>query len=142
MEDELAQVKARPTGAAATIGRIGPAKVSSDTGGTVTLNVAASDPAFSPLDLLYAAIAGCLVVSARMAVSEKGLLDGLQEVRAVVHGHKAVDGPARVDRLNIELEILGEFDDETRAALIARAEELCTVSNTVKGHPAFVLNGH
>jgi uncharacterized OsmC-like protein len=59
-----------------------------------------------------------------------------------VHGHKAADGPARVDRLNIELEIVGEFDDETRAALIMRAEELCTVSNTLKATPAFILNGH
>jgi uncharacterized OsmC-like protein len=56
----------------------------------------------------------------------------------VVKGDKAPDGPPRVARLRIEFEIDGDFDEATRAALIAEAEETCTVSNTIRAAPEFV----
>src|ERR1700726_4725360 len=93
-ESVMATVKPRQTGASAVVAPTGQAVVTSATGGEITLNRAATDPAFSPLDLLYAAIAGCLVV--------------------------------------------GIFDAATRAALIAEAEETCTVSNTIRTTPEFV----
>ncbi|MCX5496036.1 OsmC family protein [Kaistia dalseonensis] len=138
----MVNVKVRPTGASAVIGRHGPASVTSATGGTVALNSGSSDPAFSPIDLLYAAVAGCLVVSARMAAHEMGVLDRIESVNAAVRGEKAADAPSRVDKLDITLDIVGELDEATKTALIARAEELCTVSNTLKNTPAFVTNGH
>jgi uncharacterized OsmC-like protein len=137
-EDTMATVKPRRTGATAVITPTGQAVVTSATGGEIGLNRAATDPAFSPLDLLYAAVAGCLVVSLRDAARRIGVIDRLRLGRAVVQGEKAPEGPPRVARLRIKFEIDGDFDDATRAALIAEAEETCTVSNTLREAPEFV----
>ena len=134
----MATVKPRQTGATAVIAPAGQAVVTSATGGEITLNRAATDPAFSPLDLLYAAIAGCLVVGIRDAARRTGVTDRLRSARVVVNGDKAPDGPQRVTRLRIKFEIDGDFDAATRAALIAEAEETCTVSNTIRTTPEFV----
>ena len=134
----MANVKPRETGATAVIGRTGAAEITSATGGTIALNRGATDPSFSPVDLLYAAIAGCLVVSARTAASKRGLLDKVTLIRARVNGEKAGEGPARIARLLIHFEIAGDFDAATRAALIAEAEATCTVSNTLRALPELV----
>jgi len=137
----MATVKPRQTGAAAVVAPTGQPVVTSATGGEITLNRAATDPAFSPLDLLYAAIAGCLAVGIRDAARRTGALDRLRSARVEVKGDKAADGPQRVVRLRIKLEIDGDFDEATRAALIAEAEETCTVSNTIRTSPEFVTIG-
>jgi len=134
----MATVKPRATGATAVIAPAGQAVVTSATGGEIMLNRAATDPAFSPLDLLYAAVAGCLVVSLRDAARRTGVIDRLRSARAVVQGDKALEGPPRVTRLNIKFEVDGDFDEATRAALIAEAEATCTVSNTIRAAPEFV----
>ena len=134
----MATAKPRRTGATAVIAPNGPATITSATGGKIALNRGASDTAFSPLDLLYAAIAGCLVVSARTAASRRGVLDHLTEVRVHVGGEKAPDRPARVTRLLVRFTISGDFDAAMRAALVADAEEMCTVSNTIRGKAEFV----
>jgi uncharacterized OsmC-like protein len=134
----MATLKPRETGATAVIAPTGQAVVTSATGGDITLNRAATDPAFSPLDLLYAAVAGCLVVSLRDAARRTGVIGRLRSARAIVHGDKAPDGPPRVTRLRIKFEVDGDFDEATRAALIAEAEETCTVSNTIRAAPEFV----
>jgi uncharacterized OsmC-like protein len=134
----MATARPRRTGATAMIGADGPAVAESATGGRITLNRAATDPAFSPLDLLYAAVAGCLVVSLRDAARRTGVLDRLRTARAAVEGDKAAEGPPRVARLRIRLEVDGDFDEATRAALIAEAEAACTVSNTIRAAPEFV----
>src|SRR5262249_34292342 len=112
--------------------------VTSATGGEITLNRAATDPAFSPLDLLYAAIAGCLAVGIRDAARQTGVIDRLREGRVTVGGDKAAEGRERVVRLKVKFEIDGNFDEATRAALIAEAERTCTVSNTIRATPEFV----
>src|SRR5579871_4197529 len=124
----MATIKPRETGATAVIVPAGQAMVTSATGGDIALNRAATDPAFSPLDLLYAAVAGCLVVSLRDAARRTGVIDRLRSARAIVRGDKAPDAPPRVARLRITFEVDGDFDETTRAALIAEAEATCTVS--------------
>ena len=57
----------RPTGATATLGRTGFPHVTSTTGGTLDIVTGPSQPGFNPLDLLYASLAACLAMSARMA---------------------------------------------------------------------------
>jgi len=133
----MANIKTRAAGAQARIGRTGAAEVVSDTGGKLTLNATALEAGFSPLDLLFSAVAGCLVVSARIAAGEMGVLDKFRDARASVHGQKAKQGPSRVTRFDVHFEVEGDFDEATRAALIARAEAICTVSNTLKAVPEF-----
>lgn len=132
------KIKTRQTGATAVVGRTGFPHVTSVTGGEIDIVTGPSQPGFNPLDLLYSSLSACLVLSARMAASQLGVLDKLIEVTAVVTGEKAAEGLSRVETFNIAFTIKGDFDDETRQAIAhAAEEEICTVSNTIRGNPEF-----
>ncbi|MDK1373935.1 MULTISPECIES: OsmC family protein [unclassified Sinorhizobium] len=132
------KVRTRETGATAVVGRTGFPHVMSVTGAELDIVTGPSQPGYGPLDLLYASLASCLVLSARIAASRFGVLDRLTEVSAKVTGEKAHDEPSRVARFDIEFSIKGDFDDTVRHAIAEAAEnEICTVSNTLRGNPAF-----
>ncbi|RVM14799.1 OsmC family protein [Sinorhizobium meliloti] len=125
--------------AAEFLGRTGFPHVTSLTGGELDIVTSPSQPGFGPLDLLYASLASCLVLSARIAASRFGVLDRLTEVTVKVTGEKAHDEPSRVARFDIAFVIKGDFDDTVRHAIMEAAEEeICTVSNTLRGSPDFV----
>ncbi|WEX75497.1 OsmC family protein [Sinorhizobium numidicum] len=133
------KVRARETGATAVVGRTGVPHVKSVTGGELDIITSPSQPGFGPLDLLYASLASCLVLSARIAASRFGVLDRLAEVSAKVTGEKAHDEPSRIVRFNVDFVIKGDFDDTVRHAIAEAAEnEICTVSNTLRGSPEFL----
>jgi uncharacterized OsmC-like protein len=132
------KIKTRQTGATAVVGRTGFPHVTTVTGGEIDIVTGPSQPGFNPLDLLYSSLSACLVLSARMAASQLGVLDKLTEVTAAVTGEKAHEGLSRVEKFNIAFTIKGDFDDETREAIAHAAEdEICTVSNTIRGNPQF-----
>ncbi|KAA0700825.1 OsmC family peroxiredoxin [Neorhizobium sp. P12A] len=132
------KIKTRQTGATAVVGRTGFPHVTTVTGGALDIVTGPSQPGFNPLDLLYSSLSACLVLSARMAASNMGVLDKLTEVTAVVTGEKATEGLSRVEKFNIAFTIKGAFDEETREAIARAAEdEICTVSNTIRGNPEF-----
>ncbi|MDI7861803.1 OsmC family protein [Rhizobiaceae bacterium n13] len=132
------KLRTRETGATAVARRTGLPHVTSVTNGELDIVTSPSQPGFNPLDLLYASLSACLVLSARMAASQLGVLDKLTEVTARVTGEKATDGPSRVQTFNIDFVIKGDFDDATRHAIAEAAEnEICTVSNTLRGDPGF-----
>ncbi|MCX8293032.1 OsmC family protein [Phyllobacterium sp. 0TCS1.6A] len=112
--------------------------VTSDTGGVLDIVTAVSEPGFSPLDLIYASLSACIALSARMAAARLGVAERLGEVRVRVTGEKAADEPSRVERFIIEIEIDGQLDDETKHRIVEAAEEICTISNTLRGAPQFV----
>lgn len=137
------KIRLRQTGAKATVGRTGAAHVVSATGGEVDTATGASDAGFNPLDLLYASLSACLAISARMAAGQMGVLDQLTEVTVGVTGEKAEDGPSRVARFDIDIRIVGTFDEATRNEIARLAEtSICTVSNTINGRPDFALTVH
>jgi uncharacterized OsmC-like protein len=123
------------------VARIGHGEVVSASGAKLDLSSAASAPGYSPIDLMYAAVAGCLALSARVAASELHVLDQFVEAKVTVTGRKTGEPPRRITHFDIAIQIVGDFDEETRHALIERAEELCTVSNTFRDIPAFVISG-
>jgi uncharacterized OsmC-like protein len=130
--------KTRRTGATAVLGRTGFPHVTSVTGGEIDVVTAPSQAGFNPLDLLYASLSACLVLSARMAASQMGVLDKLTGVTAEVTGEKAAEGVSRIETFNIVFTISGDFDEATRQAIAHAAEdEICTVSNTLRGNPKF-----
>lgn len=131
------KVKARPIGAAAVLGRIGHPQVTSETGGQLGVVTGASEPGFNPLDLMFSSLAACLVLSARIAASKLGVLDRLKEVTAHVTGEKSHEEPFRIVRFVIDMRIEGEFSAEEKARIAHMAEDICTVSNTLKGTPEF-----
>jgi uncharacterized OsmC-like protein len=132
------KVRTRPTGATAVLGRTGFPHVTSATKGEIDIVTGASQPGFNPLDLLYSSLSACLVLSARIAASQMGVMDRITEIAADVTGEKAADGPSRVQKFTIAFTIKGDIDEETRQKIAHAAEdEICTVSNTIRGNPAF-----
>lgn len=130
------KTKSRLTGATAVLGRAGFPHVTSATGGEIQIVTGPSQPGFNPLDLLYASLSACLTMSARIAASQIGVLDRLSEITAEVTGEKATNGLSRIQRFNIVFTIRGDIDDDTRHAIARAAEdEICTVSNTIRGNP-------
>ena len=131
-------VRTREMGATATLGRSGYPHIRSATGGELDIVTGVHQAGFNPLDLLYASLSACLVMSARIAASRLGVLQALEEVSAVVTGEKATDEPSRVARFDIRFTIKGDFDDATRHEIARLAEEeICTVSNTISSNPQF-----
>jgi uncharacterized OsmC-like protein len=132
------KTKIRPTGATAELGRTGFPHITSATGGEIDIVTGASQAGFNPLDLLYASLSACLVMSARIAASRMGILDKITLMTADVTGEKAPEGLSRVQKFSIVFKIEGDIDEETRSAIVSAAEnEICTVSNTIRGNPAF-----
>ncbi|MBW9051791.1 OsmC family protein [Rhizobium mesosinicum] len=132
------KLRPRPTGANAVLGRTGFPHVTSVTGGEIDIVTSPSLPGFNPLDLLYSSLSACLVLSARMAASQLGILDKITEITADVTGEKAAEGLSRVATFNIIFSIKGDIDEETRRKIAHMAEdEICTVSNTIRGTPEF-----
>ncbi|KUM24954.1 osmotically inducible protein OsmC [Mesorhizobium loti] len=130
------KIRTRTTGALAVLPPGGLPSVTTPTGGSVDVVTSVSAPGFNPLDLLYASLAACMVLSARIAATRLGIADRLGEVRADVSGEKAKDEPSRVETFNIRLEIAGDLDAVTRQRIVEDAEAICTVSNTLRGAPA------
>jgi uncharacterized OsmC-like protein len=133
--------RTRPTGATALMPPRAQPRIVSATGGGLDLSNHVREPGFSPVDLLYGAVAGCIALSARAAAHQLGVLDRLLDVRVQVSGRKAVDGPSRVERFDISISIDGDLDETTKRQIAERAEgELCTVSNTLRGGPVLAAS--
>ncbi|PBC00672.1 OsmC family protein [Mesorhizobium sp. WSM3860] len=130
------KIRTRATGASAVLPPGGLPAVTTPTGGTVDVVTSVSAPGFNPLDLLYASLAACMVLSARIAATRLGVADRLGEVRADVGGEKAKDEPSRVETFTIRLQIAGDLDAATKQRIVEDAETICTVSNTLRGAPA------
>ncbi len=142
----MADLKARPrpVGSTAVLGRTGFPHVTTATKGELDIVTGPSQPGFNPLDLLYSSLSACLVLSARMAASQLGVLDKITLITADVTGEKATEGLSRVQKFNIAFSIQGDIDEETRLKIAHAAEdEICTVSNTIRGNPEFstVISG-
>ena len=129
------KIRTRASGALAVLPPGGLPMITTPTGGAVDVVTSVSAPGFNPLDLLYASLAGCMVLSARIAATRLGVADRLGEVRAEVGGEKAKDEPSRVETFNIRLEIAGDLDAVTKQRILEDAENICTVSNTLRGAP-------
>ncbi|CAM5770311.1 hypothetical protein LMIY3S_03129 [Labrys miyagiensis] len=135
----IGTITPRKTGATAILSRHGHPLVTSVTGGEIAVVTRPSEAGFNPLDLLYASLSACLVLSARIAASEQGLLDRLRTVEARVKGSKASEGPSRIERFEIEILIDADLDDAAKDAIVVAAEHICTVSNTLHGQAAFKI---
>ncbi|PYB70448.1 OsmC family protein [Rhizobium wuzhouense] len=136
----MADLHQRPIGATATLGRTGYPHVRSETGGTIDIVTGVSEPGFNPLDLLLASLAACMSMSARIAAREMGLNDRLSGVSAKVSGEKAKEGPSRFQTLTVVFRFEGGLNAAEQLKVAHRAEEVCTVSNTLAIKPDIVLD--
>lgn len=129
----IGTVTPRKTGATAVLSRLGHPLVTSATGGEIAVVTRPSEAGFNPLDLIYASLAACLVLSARIAASEQGVLGRLRNVEARVQGSKASEGASRIERFHIEMLVNADLDEAAKDAIVAAAEQICTISNTLHG---------
>lgn len=129
------KVKHRETGALATLAERGKAVLTTPTGGTLDVVTAASEPGFNPVDLMCASLASCLVLSIKGAVVKLHLLDAFEGAEVSVKATKAHQGPSRIERLDAEVSIIGNFNDAQRSEIVKLSKELCTISNTLVHMP-------
>jgi uncharacterized OsmC-like protein len=125
------RMKTRVTGATASMAARGHASLRTETGGELDVVTSVSDPGFNPLDLLYAALASCLVLSVKGAVVKLQMVDRFEGVTAHVTGEKAHEGASRVETMHAVIKIAGDYSDAERESIRTLAKELCTVSNTL-----------
>jgi len=85
----------------------------------------------TPLELMDAALAGCLVLSARIAARSFGWHERLNSVTVDVRHEKAPDQPSRIAKFDCVFSIEGDFSEEERQKLIDEAHRICTVGNTL-----------
>lgn len=135
------RVKTRPIGAIATLQKGSRPQVTSRTNGTIGVVTGASDEGFNPLDLIFASLASCLCISARIAAANLGWLDQFVSATADVTGTKADDEPSRLANFTVDVRIEGALTAEQKQRIVEMAEEICTVSNTLRLPPAITVKG-
>ncbi len=135
----MADLHQRPIGATATLGKAGYPHIRSETGGTIDIATGVSEAGFNPLDLLLASLAACMSMSARIAARELGLGDRFSGVSARANGEKAKDGPSRFETLIVVFRFEGSLGSAEQWKIAYRAEEICTVSNTLTVKPEILL---
>jgi uncharacterized OsmC-like protein len=135
----MADLHQRPIGATATLGKAGYPYIRSETGGTIDIVIGVSEAGFNPLDLLLASLAACMSMSARIAARELGLADRFSGVSARASGEKATVGPSRFETLTVVFLFEGSLDSTEQWKIAHRAEEICTVSNTLGVKPKILL---
>ena len=133
----MQSVRIRKTGAIARLGRTGFPHLTSATGGTIDIVTGATQPGFNPIDLLYASLASCMAMSARIAASRMGMLDQVGNISVTVCGNKAEENSrSRIAGFHVTFSIDGDIGEEARRAITDEAEKICTVSNTLASGPA------
>ena len=126
----MANIVTRPTSVGATLDHAGHGSVQARSGAAAKLANLASDEGFTPLEFMDAALAGCLVLSLRIAARKRGWHDRLVRVDVEVTHEKAPELPSRVASFASSFVIDGDFSPAERQQLIADAHALCTVGNT------------
>ncbi len=127
----MATIRQRPTGVLASLGPNGRREVAAASGARAPLAGSPSMEGFNPLELMDAALAGCLALSLRIAARTLGLSERLGAVAVEVRGTKAAETPSRIERQVCRFSLGGELSAEERAALIAEAHRICTIGNSL-----------
>lgn len=127
----MVTIKTRPIPVSASLPSDGQGMITADSGASTRLAHLANEEGFSPLELLDAALAGCLVLSLRIAARKFGWAERLISVDVTINHEKAHDLPWRVTDFFSRFTIEGDFTDAERAQLIEEAHNLCTVGNTL-----------
>lgn len=128
----VSKVVERATTVGAALPGHGQGQVQARSGAEALLAGLASEPGFTPLELMDAALAGCLVLSVRIAVRKLGWDKRLNNVDVDVTHHKGPEARSRVAAFDCRFEIEGDFSEAERSQLIAEAHRICTVGNTLQ----------
>lgn len=128
----MVTITTRPNTVSAHLDKGEQGEVKARSGARMTLAAMARDEGMTPLELMDAALAGCLVLSARIAARKFGWQDRLASVSVEVTHTKGEGTPSRVAEFACDFAIRGDFTDEERRQLIAESHAVCTVGNTIE----------
>ena len=128
----MVNIATRPLTVSAQIDNEGQGEVKARSGASMALAARVRDEGMTPLELMDAALAGCLALSARIAAKKFGWQDRLESVSVDVTHTKGEGDTSRVAQFACEFEIGGDFTQEERLQLIAEAHAVCTVGNTLE----------
>lgn len=131
----MVKITNRPTTVAADLPGKGQGAVKAQSGADLALAGLATDDGLTPLELMDAALAGCLALSVRIAAREFGWQHRLGHVHIDVMHEKAAEAPSRIGTFSCRYTIDGDFGENERQELIARAHDVCTVGNTLAHSP-------
>jgi uncharacterized OsmC-like protein len=101
-----------------------------DRGGEIRFAVSPSVPGFNPLELLSASLGICTAINLRKELGTLAEGGGSPPFDVVVDCVKAIDGPSRVESLNVVVR-LPEIVAGRAAGVVERAEAACTIANTL-----------
>lgn len=135
----MADLRSRPIGAKASLDRTGYPSIHSATGGELQIVTGPAQAGFNPMDLLLASLAACMSMSARIAARELGFSDTFAGLEVDVSGEKSADEPSRFVNFTVRMIFHGEMPSEQQWLIARRAEEICTVSNSLAVHPQLLL---
>lgn len=92
---------------------------------------------FTPLEIQAAALAACIAASVRIAARAMEL-GPLGEIDVEVEAIKAEDEPSRLGRFDVSVAFADPLDDAVQDRLIEAAEDICTISNTLRAGDTIV----
>lgn len=108
-------------------------------GQSVDVALSPSAPGFTPLELQASALAACVAMSVRIAAQKAGT-PLRAEVDVRVTATKADDLPSRLGSFEVVVAIADPLPPEAKQALVAAAEALCTISNTLHSGDVRILS--
>jgi uncharacterized OsmC-like protein len=118
------RVEARSEGASLS-------RVHNDRGQSVDGVFSPQAEGFTPLELQAAALAACIDASVRIAARQEKIAT-LGELSVAVVANKAEDLPSRLGAFAVTVSFGDPLDDALKARLVAAAEDICTISNTLR----------
>ncbi len=92
---------------------------------------------FTPLEIQAAALAACIAASVRIAARTMEF-GQLGEIDVEVDAIKAEDEPSRLGRFEVSVAFADPLDDAVQDRLIEAAEDICTISNTLRAGDTIV----
>lgn len=97
-----------------------------------SLQIAASPSTegFNALELQSAALGICTALNLRREL--KAETGEVPPYELQVNGVKADTHPSRLQRLELVVDIAGDFDPLQKATIVQRAEQACTIANTLR----------
>jgi len=138
----MSNVKSIVTPSRMTV-RVGPDGISAvnDRGFEIRFAMTASAAGFNPLELQSAALGICTAITLRNELRRAPGAKHVPEFELVVEGVKADDLPSRLARLDVRVTLPEFVAAEDRAGILHRAEEACTIANTLLSRPDIAIEG-
>jgi uncharacterized OsmC-like protein len=96
-----------------------------------------SAPGFTPLEIQASALAACIASSVRIAARNLGV-GQLGRIDVDVEATKAADEPSRLGTFHAIVRFGDALDPAVKQRLVAAAENICTISNTLRAGDTIV----